>query len=240
MSPAPLSSSVKKNVEAIAQVEQQLHGRRPRVEKIGDGIAGFFGSLWFIAAHAAFFAAWVVLNVHVLPGVPAFDPYPFPFLGFVVGIEFIFLTTFVLMNQNLQSRRQEQWGHLTLQVALLTEQEVTKTLQMLHLICQELGLEKPSADLESKDLAQPTPVTALVEEIEKAREVGEALVEEVGKVREAGQELVDEMGKAREAGAELVGEMQKTVEAGEELIGQLEKAREEVAGPAGEPPGRSS
>ena len=208
MSSAPLSSTAKKNVEAIAQVEQQLHGRRTRVEKIGDRIARFFGSLWFIAAHVVVLAAWIVLNVWAVPGVGAFDPYPFPFLGLVVGVEFIFLTTFVLMNQNLQSRRQEKWEHLTLQVALLTEQEVTKNMQMLHLICRELGLEKPSADQESQDLAQMTPVMALVDEIEKARESGEALVEE--------------------AGQELVGEMQKTVVAGEELVGKLDKLREEV------------
>ncbi len=214
MSSNPLSDTAKKNVEAIAQVEQQLHGRRSQVEKIGDWIARFFGSLWFIAAHAAFFGGWIVLNVQVLPGVRAFDPYPFPFLGFIVGIEFIFLTTFVLINQNVQSKRQEQWGHLTLQIALLTEQEVTKTLQMLHLICQELGLEKPSTDQESKDLAQTTQVTALVEEIEKAREVEEAFVKEVVKVRETGKQLI--------------GEMAKTREAEEELIGKLDKVRDEV------------
>jgi len=181
-----LSDAAKKNVEAIAQLEQQLHGRRSRVEKIGDQIARYFGSLWFIAAHAVFFTAWVVANARVVPGVEAFDPYPFPFLGFVVGIEFIFLTTFVLMNQKLQSKRQEHWGHLTLQVALLTEQEVTKSMQMLHLICQDLGLENPAADAESKDLAQPTPLAELVEEIEKAREIVDAIVPEIGEVRHGG------------------------------------------------------
>ena len=187
MSSAPLPTTARKNVEAIAQVEQQLLEWRSRVERAGDRIARFFGSLWFIAAHAALLAGWVALNARLLPGVGAFDPYPFPFLGLVVGVEFIFLTTFVLMNQNLQSRRQEQWGHLTLQLVLLTEQEVTKTLQMLHLLCQERGLEKPGADQESKDLARTTPVTALVEEIEKAREVGEAVIVEAGMGREAGQ-----------------------------------------------------
>jgi len=179
-----LSDSAKKNVEAIAQLEQQLHGRRSRVEKIGDRITRYFGSLWFIAGHAVFFTAWVVANASVLPGVEAFDPYPFPFLGLVVGIEFIFLTTFVIMNQNLQSKRQEHWGHLTLQVALLTEQEVTKSSQMIHLICQHLGLENPSTDEESKDLAQPTPLTELVEEIEKARQAGEVEVAEAGEPRQ--------------------------------------------------------
>ena len=180
-----LSDSAKKNVEAIAHLEQQLHGRRSRVEKIGDRIARYFGSLWFIAAHAVFFTAWVAANARVVPGVESFDPYPFPFLGFVVGIEFIFLTTFVIMNQNVQSKRQEHWGHLTLQVALLTEQEVTKTMQMLHLICQRLGLENPSTDEESKDLAKPTPLAELVKAIENAREIGEATVGEVGEAGEA-------------------------------------------------------
>lgn len=224
----PLPASARRNVEAVARVEQELHRRRTRVERVGDGVARFFGSLWFIAAHAAVFAGWVVVNVHVLPGVPAFDPYPFPFLGFAVGIEFIFLTTFVLMNQNLQSRRQEQWGHLTLQVALMTEQEVTRALDLLDRIGRELGLEETPAGQDARDAAVAAPVTALVAEIEKAREVGEALAEEVGKAREAGHELVGEMEKTREAAGELVGEMQKTREAGADLVEQLDRAREEV------------
>jgi len=70
-------------------------------------------------------------------------------------------------------------------VALLTEQEVTKTMQMLHLICQRLGLENPSTDEESKDLAKPTPLAELVKAIENAREIGEATVGEVGEAGEA-------------------------------------------------------
>jgi len=180
MSTTPLSSTAKRNIEAIAQVEQALHGRRSRVEKIGDWIARFFGSLWFITAHMVFLAVWIVLNIQVLTDLPAFDPYPFPFLGLVVGIEFIFLTTFVLMNQNLQSKRQEHWGHLTLQICLLSEQEITRNMQMLQKICTTIGLEKSTADPELKDMSQTTQVTALVEEIGRAREVGEKLLDHIG------------------------------------------------------------
>ncbi|MBC7968229.1 MAG: DUF1003 domain-containing protein [Fuerstia sp.] len=183
-SPVPLSTTAKKNIEAIAQVEQQLHGRRSRVEKLGDSIATFFGSLWFIGAHTVFLVIWIVLNIGLLRNVSAFDPYPFPFLGLIIGIEFIFLTTFVLMNQNLQSRRQEKWGHLTLQVCLLTEQEVTKNMQMLQQVCQHLKLKNPGIDEELQDLTQTTHVTTLVEEIEKAREVGEELIEQLDKLQD--------------------------------------------------------
>ena len=148
MSTPQLSSTAKKNVEAIAQVEQELHRRRSRVERIGDWIARFFGSLWFIVAHVVFISFWIMLNAHRLHGLPSFDPYPLPFLSLVVGIEFIFLTTFVLMNQNLHSKRQEHWGQITLQICLLTEQEVTKNMQMLDSICQHLKLHKRSADWE--------------------------------------------------------------------------------------------
>lgn len=183
MSPVPLSITAKKNIEAIAQVEQQLHERRSRVEKLGDGIATFFGSLWFIGAHTVFLVIWIALNNGLLENVTAFDPYPFPFLGLIIGIEFIFLTTFVLMNQNLQSRRQEKWGHLTLQVCLLAEQEVTKNMQMLQQICQHLKLRTLGTDEELQDLTQTTHVTTLVEEIEKAREVGEELIEQLDKLQ---------------------------------------------------------
>ena len=171
MSSPTLSATAKKNVETIAKVEQQLAGQRTRMDRIGDAIARFFGTLRFIVAHAVFITVWFVLNLGLFSGVQPFDPYPFPFLGLIVGIEFIFLTTFVLMNQNLQSRREAQWAHLNLQLAMLAEHEVTKNMQMLHLICKHLGLEEPTGDRELKELTQATPVTTLVEEI--AEKLGE-------------------------------------------------------------------
>ena len=45
--PSELPSSAKRNVDTIAQVEQQLLMRRPHVERLGERIAGFFGSLPF-------------------------------------------------------------------------------------------------------------------------------------------------------------------------------------------------
>lgn len=193
MSSASLPTTAKKNVEDIALVEQQLHGRRTGAEKIGNWVARFFGSLWFVAAHGVLFVVWIVLNAWVLQGGAAFDPYPFPFLGLVVAIEFIFLTTFVLMNQGLQSKRQEQWSHLTLQICLLAEQEVTKNLQMLQLICQRWGLERSGADQDSSDLARTTPVPELAAEIDKAREGGKKSMEEL-EVREGGAATASEPG----------------------------------------------
>ena len=185
-----LQPTAKKNVETIGQVEQQLLRQRSRMERVGEGIARLFGSLYFVVAHALFISAWVLLNTGVIPRVSPFDPYPFAFLSTVVGVEFILLTTFVLMNQKHQIRRTEQWAHLHLQLSMLTEQEVTKNMQMLHLICQHLRLKQPAEDhQEVKELTQATPVTALVNEIGKVRQLGQALAEEISEAGKAGQAL---------------------------------------------------
>jgi hypothetical protein len=53
---------------------------------------------------------------------------------------------------------------------MLTEQEVTENIKMLHMVCRKLQLEMPNRDQEVSDFSQDTEITALVDEIEKARE----------------------------------------------------------------------
>ena len=177
MSSPALSATAKKNVETICYkgVEQQLAGsNEPEWTASGTPSLASSGHSRFIVAHALFIAGWFVLNLRLLSGVQPFAPYPFPFLGLIVGIEFIFLTTFVLMNQNLYSRREEQWAHLNLQLAMLAEHGVTKNMQMLYRICKHLGArgtDRVDTHRELKEQAQTTPVTTLVEEI--AEKLGE-------------------------------------------------------------------
>jgi len=163
-------ATAKRNVETIAQLEQQLVAQQSRAERWGSGVASFFGSSRFVVAQMFLVVAWIVLNTEKTAWLRPFDPYPFPFLSLIVGMEFIFLTTFVLINQKRQMRRAEQWSHLQLQLSMLTEQEVTKNIKMLHMICQKLQLGMPARDQEVSDFSQDTEITALVDEIERARE----------------------------------------------------------------------
>jgi uncharacterized membrane protein len=170
-----LPPAARKNIEIIAQVEQQLLRERSMQERAGESIARFFGSLLFIVAHGLFFTWWILLNTRIIPGPRPFDPYPFALLALIIGIEFIFLTTFVLINQKHQMRRTEQWSHLHLQLSMLTEQEVTKTMQMVAELHHGHGLAPPAGDKELEELTKPTSVTAVLGHLEKTRdEVGES------------------------------------------------------------------
>jgi uncharacterized membrane protein len=155
------------NIETVAKMEERFLQNRNPVERIGDAIGSFAGSMSFVALHGAIFALWFLMNTKGIPGVPVFDPYPFVLLSMVVSVEAVILSTFVLMKQNREGKRAEHRQQLTLQIDLLAEQEATKTLQMLRRICQRLGIEDVGDDVDIKILSQNTAVDELAEELKK-------------------------------------------------------------------------
>jgi len=72
-------------------------------DRMADWIGGFSGSVTFVFLHMVIYGFWILINLKLIPGIRAFDPYPFLLLSVVVSIEAIFLSTFVLMKQNRMS-----------------------------------------------------------------------------------------------------------------------------------------
>ena len=87
--------------------------------------------------HLVWFGAWVIVND--MSGIPHFDPFPFTFLTLVVSLEAIFLSAFILISQNHETRLSERRNQLDLQINLLTEQENTKMLTLLERIAHKVG-----------------------------------------------------------------------------------------------------
>jgi uncharacterized membrane protein len=57
-----------------------------------------------------------------------------------VSLEAIFLSTFILISQNHETRLSERRNQLDLQVNLLSEQENTKMLTIIARIAKKLGV----------------------------------------------------------------------------------------------------
>jgi uncharacterized membrane protein len=136
-------------------------------ERLGDAIARQAGQLWFTVAHAVWFAAWIVINADLIPGLRAFDPFPYQFLTLVVSLESIFLSLFILMSQNRANKQADSRSHLDLQVNLLAEQESTKTLEMLQKLCEFHGLPIAN-DPELRTLSRSTEPEQLLGELKKS------------------------------------------------------------------------
>ena len=150
-----------RNIDAVVDLERQADQRRSLSDRIADRIAGFAGTVLFVLLHLAWFAAWAAINAGIVPGVPAFDPYPFQLLCMIVSMEGVLLSTFVLIKQNRMSERADERSHLSLQVALLSEQEVSKVIQMLDSISHRMGMQADVVDAEARDMQQHTAVEDL-------------------------------------------------------------------------------
>ena len=154
------------NIHSVSQMEASLEEKRTVVDRIADAIGGFSGSMTFVFIHMLWFICWFLINTLPL-GITHFDPYPFILLAMVVSVEGVLLSTFVLMKQNRMQARIDVRDKLDLQINLLSEKEVTKSLQLLRAICDKLGIE-PSAedDQELSEMASTTSVDMLAEQIQ--------------------------------------------------------------------------
>ena len=109
---------------ASRNVNVAAEDTRSTVQKAADWIAEFSGSISFLVLHIVFFAAWILMNVTLVPGAPMFDPFPFGLLTMVVSLEAIILSVFVLLSQNRQASKERIRGDIEYEVNLKAEMEV--------------------------------------------------------------------------------------------------------------------
>src|SRR5882672_7692637 len=112
-------TNTQKNISAVSAMEHEALASRSYGQRLGDVIACSVGQMWFILAHAVWFGVWVALNYGLIPGLRPFDPFPFQFLTFVVSLEAIFLSLFILVSQNRANQQADRRSHLDLQINLL-------------------------------------------------------------------------------------------------------------------------
>jgi uncharacterized membrane protein len=160
------SDAIRHNIELIARMEEKFLRDRNLAERIADAVGNFSGSVTFVLIHAIAYALWILINLRLLPVLPAFDPFPFMLLSMVVSLEAIFLSAFVLMKQNRMSRRADSRAHLDLQINLLAEREMTMVLQMLHTIGTRVGIRDHQFHDELSQFTEETPLETLATEIE--------------------------------------------------------------------------
>jgi len=154
------------NIDAIAKLEHDAVNRRTLTERASDVIMKVVGNMGFLLAQLILISAWSLANLHVIPGIKAFDPFPFGVLALVVSTESVFLTTFVLISQSRMARQSERRSHLDLQVGMLSEQELTTILQMLQKLCQHMGVNVDSSKQEVQSFSKTTDVHKLASELE--------------------------------------------------------------------------
>lgn len=139
--------------------------QRTWVQKGADVLTSSFGTITFLVLNAIVFALWIFFNAGVVEGITPFDPFPFSFLTMAVSLEAILLSIIVLISQNRAAKSDQLRQELDLQLDLISEQEITKIMEMLAKIMESHKIDI-SGDKELMQMLKPTNTQKIEEEIE--------------------------------------------------------------------------
>lgn len=97
------NAECRKALGEFKYVGEELQAQTRWHQALAERVSSFIGNPSFLAAHALWFAIWVMVNTGILAFSQIFDAYPFSLLGIILAAEAIFITGFLLISQNPQS-----------------------------------------------------------------------------------------------------------------------------------------
>jgi uncharacterized membrane protein len=163
-----LSPVLARNIDAIVQRRKRDARAASLEERMAAAISTFAGSMPFVYIHLAVFGGWILINTGVLPVVQPWDP-SLVILAMAASVEAIFLSTFVLINQNRMAAEDNNRADLDLQINLLNEHETTRLITMVEAVARHLGVQT-EADKEIAELKRDVAPEAVLDKIEDAED----------------------------------------------------------------------
>jgi uncharacterized membrane protein len=161
--PDGLNPALARNIEAVVRWRKQDERAASKEERAAAAISKFAGSMIFVYIHLVIFGGWIAINVGLIGFVQPWDP-SLVVLAMIASVEAIFLSTFVLINQNRMAAADSDRADLDLQVNLLNEHETTKLITMVEAIAKHLNV-KTDADEEIAELKGDVAPEAVLDRI---------------------------------------------------------------------------
>lgn len=162
--PEGLTPVLERNIEALYERRKREAEAASWQEQAADAIARFTGSMTFVYLHLIVFGVWITVNLHWIPGIPAWDE-SFVVLAMVASVEAIFLSTFVLITQNRMAAAADKRADLDLQISLLAEHEITKLTKLVSAIARKMDVETEVQD-ELEEVTRDVAPDAVLDTIE--------------------------------------------------------------------------
>jgi uncharacterized membrane protein len=163
---ADLQSVLHTNIQALVDHRREQEKCQALQDRIAGLISRFAGSMAFVYLPSAILTVWIALNLAAVQAIPPWDP-SFVMLAMVASVEAIFLSTFVLINQNRMAEHSERRAELDLQISLLNEHETTRLIEMMAALTERLNVSTP-ADDELRQLAQNVDPQTVMSQIQEA------------------------------------------------------------------------
>lgn len=161
---------VQSNLEKVENFERRHHGNRSLLQKSIEQFSVFLGTTKFFVFFVAINLLWIAANFTLrVFGHQYFDAPPFAILQDIVTYIGVFITMAVLIRQNRLSQIEETRAQLELQVNLLSEQKISKVIDLLEELRRDMPDMKQRLDSHAADLQKITNPDALLNELENRK-----------------------------------------------------------------------
>jgi CRP/FNR family cyclic AMP-dependent transcriptional regulator len=119
-------------LRGIQNANEVIAEKRTTSERVAERVATMFASSGFVTGNLVMFAFWIVANLLLARSHRQFDDPPtFATLGFIITLEAMLLTLFVLASQKLQGIRDRIRSDLEYQVNVKAQLEIVQLHQKI-------------------------------------------------------------------------------------------------------------
>ncbi len=166
-----LPSSAKQNLDVLTTFYEREDAEISGVQLVIERVSAFFGSPGYFGFAVAFIVIWAIANAWgTYAGWAHVDEPPFFWLQGIVSSNALLLTVAVLIRQNRMARLAEHRAHLDLQINLLTEQKVTKILQLVDELRRSAPSPQGQPDAEVAELTKRADTEVMLDAIKQQHE----------------------------------------------------------------------
>ena len=165
--PGPTKEQVAENIDTILAFHKREEEKISHSQRVLERAGGLLGRPAFIAVTLLFVTAWI--GAQLLGGFD-FDPPPFFWLQGIVSLTALVMAAVILIKQNRQSAIEAMHAQLDLQVNLLTEQKVSKLIELIEELRHDLPMVKDRRDESAEALQEPADPHEMLKALHEKRE----------------------------------------------------------------------
>ncbi|GCE03796.1 DUF1003 domain-containing protein [Dictyobacter aurantiacus] len=154
---------VEKDIDNLVAIRLSAEREADRHQHLIERVTfNLLGRPYTLYAIMLIVLCWIIYNI-ICPifGLQRLDPPPFSDLQGMVSFIALLTTTAVLITQNRQGRLNDQRSHLDLEMSLLVERKVSKVIELLEELRQDIPQVKDRRDPQAevmKESADPAEV----------------------------------------------------------------------------------
>ncbi len=168
---AILPTHVETAVAAIARLHAEHHKRATRFQRFTEGLTAKVGQTSFVAWLTAVVIGWIVINLVIrLIGRQPFDGPPFVWLELVVSLAALFMTALILSTQRRDDELARHREHLTLELAILSDQKSAKIIELLEELRRDHPDLQDRVDHDAHSMSTPTDPQVVIDAIKASQE----------------------------------------------------------------------